>query len=186
MAQEGEQRNPQIDAGAAPPTFGTPQSAEPEERNWLPYIIALVLIAVVVGGIVLLQHNRGKTPTQVDPYAQYLKAGPVRLSAADNFVGATVTYIDFDLSNTGTRTVTGGRVEATFYNTLNEVVQREVLPLRVLTQNPLAGYPDMVEMSMAPIAPGKTRTVRLTVDVHISADWNQSQPALRFLNITTK
>jgi len=178
-------QNPNSRKGAAPDFGMQAKGGEPEERNWVPYIVALVLVLAAVGGLILLTHSRGNTANQADPYAQYLKPGPVKLSAADNFVGATVTYIDFDLANTGTLTVTGGRVECTFHNVLNEVVQREVLPLRVLTQSQLGGYPDVVEMSLAPIAPGKTRTVRLTVE-HISADWNQGQPDLRFLDIRTK
>ncbi len=183
MAEAIENQSPQSSAPA--PSFGAPKNDAPEERNWVPYIIGLVVVLAVVGGLILLTRNRASTSTKVDPYAQYLKAGPVKLSAADNFVGATVTYIDFDLTNTGTQTVIGGRVECTFHNVLNEVVQREVLPLRVLVPNPLAGYPDVVEMSMARLAPGKTRTLRLTVE-HVSADWNQAQPDLRFMGIRTK
>lgn len=163
----------------------TPKASEPEERNWVPIIVGLVMVAVVIAGLALIGRERRTATAAVDPYAQYLKAGDVRLSSANNFVGGTVTYVDFTLANTGSQTLVGGQVEAKFFNTLGEVVQKEVLPLRVLVANQLGGYPDLVDMTSAPVLPGKSRTMRLTIE-HISADWNQAQPQLRFLNLKVK
>ena len=176
-------------AGSTPPeplfSAGGGDIGEPERRNWVPMAIGLALVIVVVVGIAVFTRTRTTPTAQADPYAQFLKVSDTRLSAADNFVGATVTYIDFTVTNTGDKTVYGGQVEATFHNSLNEVVQREVFPMRALVPNQLGGYPDLQDLSMAPIAPGKSRTIRLTIE-HVSSDWNQTQPDFRFMNLKVK
>lgn len=164
------------------PILQEPQS---EERNYVPIIIGLALVIVIVAAAAFIGRNRGPVATAVDPYASNLQASDMKLSQAANFVGSRVTYLDFKLTNAGNKTVTGGRVEATFHNTLNEVVQKETLPLRVLVPNQLAGYPDLVDLSMAPLAPGASRTIRVTLE-HVSSDWNQSAPDLRFVGIQLK
>jgi hypothetical protein len=164
------------------PILQKPQS---DERSYVPIIIGLVLVVVVVAAAALIGRNRETVANTVDPYATNLQASEMKLSQADNFVGSRVTYLDFKLTNTGSKTVTGGRVEATFHNTLNEVVQKETLPLRVLVPNQLAGYPDLVDLSMASLAPGASRTIRVSLE-HVSGDWNQSAPDLRFVGIQLK
>jgi hypothetical protein len=156
-----------------------------EQRNYIPMVAGLVVVVVIVGAMAFLGRSSGTTPTGVDPYAAKLQASDMKLSQADNFVGARVTYLDFTLANTGTQTLAGGQVEAIFKNTLGEVVQKETVSLRVLVPNQLAGYPDMLDLSIAPIAPGNSRTVRVTLE-HVSGDWNQAAPDLRFVNLRLK
>ena len=69
-----------------------------------------------------------------------------------------------------------------FRNSLNEVVQNETLPLHVLIENQLAGYPDLVDLGRSPIGPGQTKTVRMTLE-HISADWNQNYPEMQLTDL---
>jgi hypothetical protein len=166
-----------------------PSSFEPakqeESRNWVPMIVGLVLVVLVVAGIAIVGRNNANSGNTPDPYASKLQLGDIKLSAADNFVGATVTYMDFTLTNTGNQTLAGGQVEAQFKNTMGEVVQKETLPLNVLTNNPLGGYPDLVSLSMSPIPPGQTKTIRLTLE-HVSSEWNQSYPDIKFINLKLK
>ena len=187
MARMAEPNPTPADSTPPEPLFsaGGGDIGEPERRNWVPMAIGLALVIVVVVGIAVFTRTRTTPTAQADPYAQFLKVSDTRLSAADNFVGATVTYIDFTVTNTGDKTVYGGQVEATFHNSLNEVVQREVFPMRALVPNQLGGYPDLQDLSMAPIAPGKSRTIRLTIE-HVSSDWNQTQPDFRFMNLKVK
>jgi hypothetical protein len=161
------------------------QKPQSDDRNYLPIVIGLIVVMVIVGALAFLGRSHGPSPNQVDPYAANLQASEMKLSQADNFVGSRVTYLDFKLTNTGPKTVTGGQVEATFRNTLNEVVQKETLPLRVLVPNQLAGYPDLVDLSLASLAPGASRTIRVTLE-HVSGDWNQAAPDLRFVSIQVK
>lgn len=148
-------------------------------------IVGLVLVILVVAGIAIVGRNGANSAKAVDPYASKLQLGDIKLSASDNFVGATVTYMDFDLTNTGTQTLAGGQVEASFKNTMGQIVQKETLPLNVLTSNQLGGYPDLTSLSMSPIAPGQTKTIRLTLE-HVSSDWNQSYPDIQFINLKLK
>jgi hypothetical protein len=159
--------------------------AEEKQRNWLPTVIGLVLVILIIAGLVLVGRDRTPSTSQPDPYAQNLKIGDATLSAADNFVGGTVTYLDIVVTNGGDKTITAGQVEATLRNTLNEVVQKEIVPIHVLRPNQLGGYADLVDLSAAPLAPGKKETIRVTLE-HVSGDWNQAAPQLRFLNLKFK
>jgi hypothetical protein len=105
------------------------------------------------------------------------------MSAAENFIGATVSYIDGTITNTGDQTVTHVVVEVIFKDELGQLTQREEVPLRVLqTSGP---YPDAVDLSVSPLAPGQTLPYRLTFD-SISAQWNRQYPEIRVTDVTVK
>jgi hypothetical protein len=163
----------------------TPARQEAQERNWTPFIVGLVAVVVVVGIIVFLTRNKAETTGQMDPYASKLQLSNVRLSAAENYVGGTVTYLDVDITNTGDKALVGADMKLVFRNSLGQVVQTEALPLHVLVQNQMGGYPDLVDMSRSPIGPGQTKTMRMTLE-HISADWNQSAPEMQLTNLKLK
>ena len=65
------------------------------------------------------------------------------------------------------------------------MVQTETLPLHVLMENQMGGYPDLVDLGHSPIAPGQTKTVRMTLE-HISADWNQNYPEMQLTDLKLK
>ena len=69
--------------------------------------------------------------------------------------------------------------------TMGQIVQKETLPLHVLVENQLAGYPDLVDLSRAPIGPGQTKTVRITLE-HISDSWDQSYPQMELVDLKLK
>ncbi len=163
----------------------TPAQPPAQQRNWTPIIIGLIAVLVVVGIIVVLTRNHPSAGPQINPYAAKLQLSNPKLSAAENYVGGTVTYLDVDITNTGDKALVGADVHAVFKNTMDQVVQTETLPLHVLVENQMGGYPDLVDMSRSPIAPGQTKTVRVTLE-HISADWNQSYPAIELVNLKLK
>jgi hypothetical protein len=160
----------------------TPAKQETQKRNWTPFIIGLVAVIVVVGIIALLTRSKGQGTQTVDPYASKLAISNPKVSAAENYVGGTVTYLDASITNTGDKTLVGADMGLVFKNTMNQVVQKETLPLHVLVENQMGGYPDLVDMSRSPIAPGQTKTVRMTLE-HISIDWDQSAPQMQLLNL---
>lgn len=164
--------------------FGAGKSQK-EPRNWTPLIVGFVVVLVVVAAIVLPSLNKKESPKTADPYAPNLVVEQARLSQADNFVGATVTYIDLTVKNNGGRTVVGGAVQALFRDSLGQSVQSESLPLRALVPHGLGGEDEAGDMALAPLGPGQTRTLRLTVE-HISSEWNQAQPDLEFRGLRFK
>jgi hypothetical protein len=156
-----------------------------QEHNWTPFIIGLVAVFVVVGIIALTTRNTGQKAQQVDPYVSKLQISNAKVSAAENYVGGTVTYLDADITNTGDKTLVGADMNLVFKNTMNEIVQKETLPLHVLVENQMGGYPDLVDMSRSPITPGHTKSVRMTLE-HISADWDQAPPQMQLTNLKLK
>ena len=162
-----------------------PPKEQAQERNWTPFIVGLLAVLVVVGIIVLLTRGKSASSAQVDPYVSKLQISNPKLSAAENYVGGTVTYLDATVTNTGDKALTGADMKLVFRNSLNEVVQTETIPLHVLVENQMGGYPDLVDLSRLPIGPGQSRTVRLTLE-HISADWNQAAPDMQLVNLKLK
>jgi hypothetical protein len=162
-----------------------PAPSPDQKRNWIPVFVGVAAVVVAVGAILLFLRPKSQAGAGPNPYADQLKISNIKLSAAENYMGGTVTYLDFNITNTGDQALVGADVHAEFKNTLGEIVQKETLPLRVLVENQLAGYPDLVDMSRAPIAPGQTKPVRITLE-HISDDWDRSYPALQLVNLKLK
>jgi len=162
-----------------PSPLGQPQN----ESNLRPILIGVVIVVVVVGVIVLLSRAPSQGPAAAHPYANNLKLSNLKMSQAENFVGASVTYIDGTVTNTGDKTVTHATAHVEFKNSMDQVAQVEDLPLRVLqTSGP---YPDAVDLSASPLAPGHSEPFRLTFE-HVSADWNQAYPDLRVTDVSVR
>ena len=162
-----------------------PAPAPDQARNWVPLLIGVVAVAAAVGALLLLSRHKSTTGAEPNPYAQQLKLSAIKLSASENYMGGTVTYLDFSITNTGDKALVGAAVHAEFKNTMGQIVQKETLPLHVLVENQLAGYPDLVDMSRAPIGPGQTKPVRITLE-HISEGWDQSYPQMELVDLKLK
>lgn len=161
----------------------SPLSQPQRDSNLRPILVGVVLVVVVVGVIVLLSRGTQKGPAAAHPYASNLKFSDLKMSQAENFVGAKVTYIDGTVRNTGGKTVFRAMVHVTFKNSLDQIAQVEDLPLRVLqTSGP---YPDAVDLSVSPLVPSQSKLFRLTFE-HITADWNQAYPELQVTDVTLK
>jgi hypothetical protein len=160
------------------------QSGDEERAPWAPIGIGVVLIVLVIGALIFFSRSEApSTSGEPHPYAASLKFADLKLSTAENFVGGSVTYLDGTLTNSGDKTVSNVSVELTFRNTLGEVVQKE--SMRVMALDESGPYPDIRDLRAAPIAPGKSRPIRLTLE-HISADWNRAAPDIKITNVSTK
>ena len=74
-------------------------SIQERDSNRIPILVGMVLVVVIVGIIVLFSRGQSKGNAAPHPYAANLKISDLKMSAAENFVGATVTYLDaVDLS----------------------------------------------------------------------------------------
>ena len=161
------------------------KSPAAEERD-LSRIIIVAAVAVVLGGAVLLAVLLREPPKKVtppSPYISQLKLSNFKMSAAENFIGATVSYIDGDITNSGDKTVTRVMVEVNFEDSIGQLAQREELPLRIIRPN--GAYEEPVDLNVAPLPPGKTEPYRLTFD-SISAQWNHQYPDITITAVTTK
>ena len=162
-----------------------PAPSPDQKRNWVPALVGLVAVIVALAAILMFSRRQTPTGSEPNPYAQQLKLSDIKLSAAENYMGGTVTYLDFNITNTGDRALVGADVHAEFKNSMGEIVQKETLPLHVLVENQLAGYPDLVDMSRVPIGPGQTKSVRITLE-HISDDWDRGYPQMELVDLKLK
>jgi len=169
----------------AEPQSPLPVHTEESETPWTAIGIGVAIVAVAVLAIVLLSRSKPSGQTTVDPYAGKLQISDVKMSAAENFVGGTVSYLEGKITNTGDKTVTGATLEVTFRNTLGEVVQKEIMPVRALAAHSVTGTPEMFDLATTPLPPGKGIDFRLTFE-HISDDWNREYPRLKFVSVATK
>jgi hypothetical protein len=160
-----------------------PPLTEEGGSHWKPMFAGVVLVVVVVAVIALLSRREPKPPVGAPPYAANIKISDVKMSTAENFVGASVTYIDGSVSNAGDKTVTHLVTQVTFKDSMGQIVQAETVPIYVIDRS--GPYPNPVDLSAAPLAPGKARPFRITFE-HVSAEWNQAYPALEVTDVTVK
>jgi Protein of unknown function (DUF2393) len=167
------------------PKFTQPNT---EPTSWLPWAIAGVAIAIGLGLLIAFGGRRTATPLGMgpglalaDPYAPSLAIGDLKMSEASNFAGGKVTYLDGKIANHGDRTLTGITVQVAFRNDLNQIAQKETLPLSLIrTREP---YVDTQPVSASPLKPGEEREFRLIFD-SVAPDWNQEYPEVRVIQVS--
>jgi hypothetical protein len=165
-------------------SLGQPTPVD-EERDSSRLIIGFA-VAVMIGGalaVALLMRQPPKVAKPASPYIASLKLSDFKMSAAENFIGATVSYIDGSVTNTAHKTVTHAVVEVVFKDELGQVSQQEEVPLQVIRTN--GAYPEPVDLSVSPLVPGQSQPFRLTFD-RISAQWNRQYPELRVTDVVVK
>ena len=161
----------------------SPATSDDSQKSWIPILAGVGVVAVVLGLLVWFGRGKPSASPRVNPYADKLQISHVKLAAAQNFVGGTVTYVEGKIANAGEKTVTGAVAEVIFRNSLGEVVQKEQIPIRVLVfQGPDR---DILDLRSAPLKPGATADFRLTIEGNISADWNQGYPEVQVASVST-
>jgi hypothetical protein len=127
-------------------------------------------LAVVVTALVLLVRI-GSGPSSSEThlseeqkaYLPQIVVTDARMSAAENFLGHTVTYLDAQVSNKDGREVRELELELVFVDTLNQVVLRE-------TARPIT-------LQTRPLEPGQTRSFQVSFE-HMPLEWNLAPPAI--------
>jgi hypothetical protein len=166
------------------PNIGPPTPvAEERDSSRMIIVVAVVAVIAVMGGLAYFLREPAKSAKPVSPYISSLKLADFKMSAAENFIGATVSYLDGTITNSGNKTVTRVVVEVVFKDEIGQLAQREELPLQVVRSN--GAYTEPVDMSMSPLAPGQTQPFRLTFD-SISQQWNRQYPDMRITDVTVK
>jgi|SRR5215468_6785939 len=158
-------------------------TAEERETNWRAIVIAAGVVVLTVAVLFVFSRTQQKPAANPHPYVANVKLSDLKMSAAENFVGATVSYVDGTVTNSGDKTVIHVVVEATFKDSMGQLAQREPVPLHVLqTSGP---YPDAVDVSASPLVPGQSKPFRLTFE-SISSQWNHEYPELKVTDVAVK
>jgi hypothetical protein len=162
---------------------GPPLAPQQEESNRLPIIIGIAAVVMVVGIIAYFSRSSPQNSNQPHPYAANLKLSDLKMSAAENFVGASVTYLDGMIANSGDKAVTRANAHIVFKDSMGQITQTEDVPVHILqTSGP---YPDVVDLAAAPLAPGQSKPFRLTLE-HVSDAWNREYPDLQITDVVVK
>ena len=173
------------------PLSSAPQH-EPSRGPWLGLGIGAVIVICVITYLIYSSRSSDTRyerraevmqATPADAYAAKLPVSNIKMFEAENFVGGKSIYVEGKIANTGDKTVSGATVEATFKNSMGQVVQRENHNLMVIERREPAV--DLVALSALPLKPGESREFRMTFE-HVSADWDGQYPQVEVKLVTTK
>jgi hypothetical protein len=154
-----------------------------DKRDWRPVYLGVGLVVIVMGIVVFFLRPQHKVVHAPDPYVANVKLSDIKMSVAENFVGASFTYVDGTLTNTGSRTVTRATAHIIFRDSIGQVALADNYDLKILqTSGP---YPDTVDLSMSPLGPGQSKQFRVTFE-HISAEWNHAYPEVQIMDVSVK
>ena len=158
-------------------------AAEERDSSRLIIVMAVVVVMAIALIVALLLRSQPKAASGPPPYAANLKLSDFKMSAAENFVGATVSYVDGTVLNSGNKTVTRIMVQVNFKDDMGQLAQREEIPMQALkTDGP---YPEAVDFSVSPLGPGQSKLFRLTFE-SISAQWNHQVPEILVTDVVVK
>lgn len=139
-----------------------------EERSkagWIALAAAGVLLLAIL--LAALHARRPRVLPAAGPeaksYFPQISVSDAKMSAAKNFLGDTITYLDARVTNRGARTVRNLRLRLEFTDMMGQLVLRD-------QANP-------VSARTLPLKPGETRAWRVSFD-HMPADWNQAPPRI--------
>src|SRR5260370_17607736 len=107
-------------------------TTERQESSLRPIVVGIVIVGIVVGILALILRHEQKKPAAPPAYAANLKFSDMTTSAAQNFAGQTVSYIDGAITNTGDKTVIHAMVQITFKDQLLQTPHPHHLALLVL------------------------------------------------------
>jgi hypothetical protein len=158
-------------------------TSEEQSSSTRIIVLAVVVVFALAGLAALFLRSKPQTASGPPPYAANLKLSDFKMSAAENFVGATVSYIDGTVTNTGSQTVTHVALEIVFKDEMGQLAQREDVALKVLKSN--GAYPEPVDLNVSPLGPGQSQPFRLTFE-SISAQWNHQYPEIQITGVAVK
>ena len=166
------------------PKIGGPgPDGEESDSSRIIIVVAVVAVIAIMGALAFFMREKPQAPKPVSPYLASVKLSDLKMSAAENFIGATVNYVEGNVTNTGDKTITHAVVQVVFKDEIGQLAQREDMPLRVLKTT--GAYPDPVDLDISPLGPGQAQTFRLTFE-NISAQWNRQYPEIKVTDVTVK
>lgn len=147
-----------------------------EERSSPTYILigAVAIIALVAIVIVVMRPRSAPVAPAAAlsadqrGYLDKVAISGARMSAAENFLGHTVTVLDAQVTNQGEREVREIELQLEFVDMLNQVVLRE-------RAHPLAPH-------VIPLKPREIRAFQVSFD-HMPLEWNQAPPRVAVVSV---
>lgn len=178
-----------MSAPSGPGLFPSSRPDAPEPRSPVPWIIAGGVVVLILAAIVFMSHRTepanpgGAGLAPPSPYAANLTISNLQMSQANSAIGGQSTYLDGQITNHGSETLTAITVQVAFRDVANQLVQKETMPLNLIrTRVP---YVDTESVRADPILPNQTRDFRLIFD-HVSQNWNQNYPEVRVIQVAGK
>jgi len=138
------------------------------------FIAAAALVVLVAIAIIASRHrthsSRIETPLTAEQkdYLANIAVTDAKMSAAQNFLGQTVIYMDGQVANNGPRAVKEIEVQLEFVDILGQVVLRD----RAKPLSPPAPA----------LKPGEIRAFQFFFD-HMSTQWNQAPPRVTIRSV---
>jgi hypothetical protein len=132
-------------------------------------LIALGALAALVGGWVLLRPHvepsgaPAALTADEKAYLSKISVSGARMSAAQNYLGDTIIFLDAEVANRGAKTVRDVELKLEYVDMLGQVVLRD--------------FTHAISARTLPLPPGKLRDIQVSYD-HMPADWNQAPPKI--------
>jgi hypothetical protein len=152
------------------------RTAVPQEKTKTsipPAAVAIVLVLLAgVAGFLYLNYKAKQPPPELPPLTgdarDYVRAGhlpisEVQMSAHESYLKQQVVEITGKIGNSGNRVIETAEIYCVFYDSYNQVILRERVPI--------------VSKKMGKLAPGETKDFRLPFD-NIPESWNQVLPQI--------
>jgi hypothetical protein len=158
--------------------------AEERDSSRRTIVIAVVVVMAIAVIAAFLLRSQPRTASGPPAYASSVKLSDFKMAAVKNFIGATITYLDGTVTNSGNQTVTRVIVDVKFKDSMGQLAQQQAeMPLQVLkTTGP---YPEAWDFKVSPLGPGQSQAFRLAFD-HISEQWDRQYPDIEITDVAVK
>ena len=161
-------------------------SSEPLQRSFPVAAIGIAgaVIAIVVAILLAVgSRHHALNPNQaqpLDPNAEHLAFSQLAMSESTSLSGGKSTFLDGQITNKSSQTVSGITVQVFFRNDEGMPPHLETLPIALIrTRQP---YVDTQPISASPLKPNETRDFRLIFE-SIPDNWNTQLPELHVVHV---
>lgn len=134
------------------------------------FVLAAVALAIAAAVYVSLQHRQLQSVAQVHSmtaaekdYLKEIEVSDPKMSAATNFLGSSLYYLDGQLVNKGSKDVRQLDLTLTFMDPFGQIVLRR-------TEHPIT-------LKTAPLKAGQTQKLHLVFE-HLPEEWNEGPPVI--------
>jgi len=142
-----------------------------DRRAYLLILAVAALLGLLVGAYALLRRaapsgrsSEAAMSPEEQAYLSQIEIDGARMSAAKNYIGDTMIYLDARVSNSGPRTIRELALALEFVNTENQIVFRS-------TARP-------IRSDARPLEPHASRPFQVPFE-NLPEDWNRAAPAIK-------